>query len=81
MSIPIIPDEAITWTVCVVVLMTKNPRKYKNYYVCVSGDREAAMKMQDQIAKRGFKADDRRFFPDEIETLSLKQVGDKLDGK
>ena len=65
-------DAPEKWVVCVVVLVSEKPREYSNYYLGVS-DREAAAKMQDQIAKRGFKADGKRFFPDQIETLTLKR--------
>jgi hypothetical protein len=65
------------WVICVVVLEEKNPRKYENYYVAVAGKKEEAELLQNRIAKTGFKADERRFFPDEIETLSLKKHGEK----
>lgn len=68
------------WVVCVVVLAERYPRKkFANYYLGVKGDKAAAHIMQDQIAKRGFKADGRRFFADEIETLSVKQVEENSD--
>jgi len=60
------------WVICVVTLVSEKPREYGNYYLGVNG-REAAAKMQDQIAKKGFKADGKRFFPDQIETLTLKR--------
>ena len=65
--------------VCVVVLVEKRPRKFANYYLGVDGDKVAAQVMRDRIAKVGFKADGRRFFPDEIETLNIKQVEEKSD--
>jgi len=61
---------------CVVVLKSKSPREYGNYYLAVDGDREAAELMQKAIAKRGFKAEGRRYFPDEIESLNIKLSGD-----
>lgn len=68
------------WLVCVVVLEKKKPRTYANFYLGVKGDRDTAVVMQNEIAKRGFKAGDRRYWPDEIETLTLKQVsGDTED--
>ena len=68
------PTEQATqkWMICVVVLVQKRPRKYDNFYVCVDGDHEAAELMRNRIAKRGFQADGRRFFADEIETLNIK---------
>lgn len=72
-------DIGTKYLVCVVVLVEKQPRKYANYYLGVDGDEVAAKVMRDQIAKVGFKADGRRFFPDEIETLNIKQVEEKSD--
>ena len=60
------------WLICVVALVSKNPREYGNYYVAVQGDRSAAETVQQKIAKYGFVAEDHRFFPDEIESLNIK---------
>jgi hypothetical protein len=67
-------QEGTKYMVCVVVCVEKKPRKYANYYLCVNGDKVAAKVMRDQIAKGGFRADGRRFFSDEIESLNIKQV-------
>ncbi len=67
------PKEANTWILCVVVLEQKKPRKYKNFFLAISGTEQEATLMQRQVAKKGFKAEGRRFFPDEIETLNLKE--------
>jgi len=70
-------NEASTWIVCVVVLKTKRPRTYKNFYLGVSGSREDAEILQERIAKKGFRSGEDRYFPDQIETLSLKQGDNK----
>ena len=67
------------WTLCVVVLANKKPREYKNFYLGISGSEEEAQAMQSHIAKKGFKAEGERFFPDQIETLNLKVAGGETD--
>lgn len=72
-------QDDVKWMVCVVVLLEKRPKKYGNYYLCVNGDKVAAQVMRDQIAKKGFKADGKRFFSDDIESLNIKQLEEKSD--
>lgn len=62
-----------TWVVCVVVLESKNPRTYKNYYLGCNSE-ATAIEQQRLIAKKGFVGEEkRRYFPDEIETVTLKR--------
>jgi predicted GNAT family N-acyltransferase len=68
-------EEPKPLVLCVVVLKNKMPREYENYYLAVKGDLESAEHMQKMIAKRGFKAEGRRYFPDEIESLNIKDQG------
>lgn len=65
------------WVICVVVLFNKDPREYKTFYLGVKGTEEDAKASQFLIAKTGFEAEGRRFFPDEIETLTIKEAGDE----
>jgi len=69
------PTQTNQWVICVVALETRSPRKYANYFMAVEGDRAAAEKMQAVVAKKGFKVEGRRYFPDEIESLNIKQSG------
>ncbi len=57
------------WTLCVVC---KEGKEYKNFYVSIDGTEEEANKMKDFIVRKGFKAGDNRYFPDNIETITIK---------
>lgn len=57
------------WTLCVVCLEGK---KYNNYYVTIDGTEEQANAMKSYIIRKGFKAGDNRYFPDNIESITVK---------
>lgn len=48
-------------------------RIYKPFYMAVKGNRDQATSMQNKIAKVGFKTDSVRVFPDDIESINLKE--------
>jgi hypothetical protein len=57
------------WTLCVVCLEGK---EYKTYYVTVDGTEEQANAMKAYVIRKGFKAEGNRYFPDNIESVTLK---------
>ena len=59
--------------IVVVVLQSKEPNKYSEYYLGCKGSEEDAKTMRDTIAGKGFVAEGRRYFPDEIETVTYKE--------
>lgn len=66
-------SESSVWVVCVVAKIQSSPNKYKSFYLGVEGDKPEAAAMQNVIAKRGFKHEGNRIFPDAIESITLKQ--------
>ena len=59
--------------VCVVVLSDVSPKRtYKNYYLGAE-EKNTANAMAEVIAKKGFKSGDERFFPDQIESIVVKE--------
>lgn len=75
-SVVVEPNIIEDHILCIVALENKSPREYKNYYLAIRGTKEEAQLMQTAIAKNGFKSDERRFFPDEIESLTIKLRND-----
>lgn len=61
------------WMIIVVVLKSKKPNEYGEYYLGCKGSEEDAQMMRNTVAGKGFVAEGRRFFPDEIETVTYKE--------
>jgi hypothetical protein len=57
------------WTLCVVC---KEGKEYKNYYLTVDGTQEQVEAMKSYLVRKGFTAEGKRFFPDNIETITIK---------
>lgn len=72
-------EEQHDWVICVVALVKNKPREYKPFYLGVRGTQAQAHAMQDTVAKNGFTEKQVRYFPDQIESLTLKKVGDETD--
>lgn len=70
-----IPEtEAITYVICVSHLdRTQLPkRRYKNSYMAIKGTEADALAIQQKVASVGFKSEDGRVFPDDIESITYK---------
>ncbi len=62
------------WTLCVVAQIGKKPNRFKTFYLGINGTREEAEEYQNIVAKRGFKSEEKRFFADQIESVSIKET-------
>lgn len=61
------------FVVCVVAAVSSAPNKvFKNFYLAAS-DREVAEVMTRAISSKGFKAEGERIFPDQIESIVIKE--------
>ena len=61
------------WTLCVVCLdKISKQNEYKTYYATVEGTEEQAKAMKSVIVRKGFLAEEVRWFPDQIESVTIK---------
>jgi len=66
--------EEQDYILCIVAVEGK---EHKTFYLGIRG-RDLARKMQDRIAHVGFLSEDKtRYFPDQIESLTLKVKDDE----
>lgn len=64
--------DTTTYVICVTVLVSKIPKRtYQTFYSGVPGKKRAE-EMMELIRRKGCKHEGRRYFPDEIESLTMK---------
>lgn len=65
-------EDTTTYVICVVALVSTTPKRiYQNFYYGVRGKTPAEDLMR-LIRRKGFITEGERFFPDQIESLTLK---------
>jgi len=56
-----------------------NPNKYTPFYLGLKGYEEEAINTRDYIAKVGFQTGGKRFFPDQIESVTYTESEITID--
>ena len=74
-------QEIADWTICVVCIdVLSKKREYKNFFLGFRGSEDEANDMRGGIAGLGFKGESQRYFPDQIESVTLK-LSDKTESE
>ncbi len=73
-------EDTTTYVLCVVAVKLTPKKEHKNFYLGIKGRDRADLELK-RIASKGFVADGERYFPDQIESLTLKvkEDGEQAD--